>query len=184
MDGAAQSRDGEGIRGFLLLFVVMQGVTFVLDLVALRTVRAAFASETWALGALSPLYRPLVSVEAVTRVVIAFLPVVGFALSFRRSPAAPRFWIAYLLLCVAYGALELFGTRLVAAQFSRALLRRGESTADVERLTTMGTLSGARTIVYGAVWAAYWMHSERVSRTFRRRPRAGDRPATAPPPPR
>lgn len=157
---------GEAIGGLLLLFLVMQGAALLLDLLALRTLPATFRPGTWALGALSPLYRPLVVSEAGARVLSVLLPVAGFSLTFRRSPLAPRVWVGYLAFCVVYGLLEVIGTRLVASQLAVPLLQRGESTGEVERLARDATLTGARTMVYGVFWGAYWLTSERVARTF------------------
>ena len=181
-DAAPPSADGgTGFGGLLLLFLVMQGATFVLDLLALRTVPATFAPGTWSLGALSASYRPLVVAEAVARVLVVLLPVAGFLLTFRRSPRAPALWVAYLAVCVAYGLLEVVGTRVVVSQLGAALRARQESTAEIDRLARDASLVGARTILYGVFWGAYWLTSERVDRTFRRAPAAT---GVALPPPR
>ena len=165
-DAAREPSRDEPIGGLLLVFLVMQGATLLLDAVALRTLPATFQPGTWALGALSPLYRPLVVAEAVARVLVVVLPVIGFALTFRRSPLAPPVWIGYLAFCVGYGLLEVIGTRLVASQLAAPLLQRGESTREVERLAREATITGARTMIYGVFWGAYWLVSERVARTF------------------
>jgi hypothetical protein len=178
---AAGGGGGTGFGGLLLLFLVMQGATFVLDLLALRTVPASFAPGTWSLGALSSMYRPLVVAEAAARVAVVLLPVAGFALTFRRSPRAPAVWVAYFAVCVAYGLLEVVGTRLVVSQLGAALRARQESTGEIDRLARDASLVGARTIVYGVFWGAYWLTSERVDRTFRR-PRGAGAAAALPPP--
>lgn len=162
-----------GIRGFLLFFTVGQIAAVLFGLTQVPALLEGFTADAWALGNSSPVYRPMVIIEAIAQLATIGCGAVGLWLIFRKDARAPRFYRVFLAAVVGYGLIELSGMYLVYSDLLELAVQAGQPTQELEGLQQEANTTAVRGIAYSFIWLAYWHNSKRVSNTFVRTPRAG-----------
>jgi hypothetical protein len=152
-----------GIGGWLILFIIGQVGVIIMSVSALS---GGFDDmwESWALGDQFSYLRPLLIVENSMLVVQLVVPIIGLALLFRRSPAAPRLWITYFICVVLYAAIDI-GMTNVFVEDLRPLLDEA-TIVEVEKETGKASRLNVRAIFSSLIWGLYWGRSVRVKNTF------------------
>jgi hypothetical protein len=156
-----------GIGGWLLLFLITQGVAAVWVLAGVRTIVGAFTPEVWAIGQVVPHYHLLAVSEAVMWVAQVVCPPVGITLAIRRYPRTPLFFEIYLAAIFAYHSLHLLLAPQVYSGIVEWARSQGAQTTTLERAGDDVVLSAARGMAYAVLWFFYWLRSIRVDATFR-----------------
>jgi hypothetical protein len=149
------------ISGFLAWFLIGQSVAPVIALARLPAA-TDMIRDSWPLGALSPLMHPLLVLELVFHVAQVIVPLGGVFLIIKRSRFAPRYWFAYLAVLALYAVVDIGGAAIFSDQLAHYVPTDASSNAEQAGARS----SNLRLLLWSAVWALYWLRSERVRATF------------------
>ena len=160
-------RGTDRIGGWLLLFLITQGVSALYVLSRAGALMDALSPDAWVVGNYVPHYRLLAVVELVMGLGQAVLAPIGIAFAIRRSRRTPLFFETLLAAMFAYQALEMLVAPQVFGDIIALARRAGTLTPALERSGDSLVFRTARGMGYAALWFFYWLRSSRVAATFR-----------------
>lgn len=150
-----------GIGGWLLFFVVGRAISLLIWVPQFRTSWQNYGASV-GLSTAVPGLQPLIVFETAVAFLGLPLTIIGLVLLFRRSPLAPRYWVAFLAF-TAFGSLFDVG----AMHFIRpGLLRLVGTTAHSAAKRNASLTLALEQAGFSLLWALYWTRSLRVRATF------------------
>lgn len=161
----SRTQGPKGIGGWLLLFVVGQVLSLILN-VRNALDLSKFSQDAWSLGDHVSLYRPLIVIEELCTVLLCVGGVVGLILLIRKKPQTPRFYFDYLVFVAGFGLLEIGGMALLLPRLAAFIHASGGSTEALIQDQSALNATELQQIAYGLVWLLYWRKSRRVASTF------------------
>ena len=154
----------KGLGGWLTWFTVANCILLLALLIGLRSVGDNVGTDLWMLRPIAPSLSGTILVEAVTQ---AFQPIgiiAGLVLIFRKSSAAPVYWMMLFALLGAYVIFDLFAVNALGQEV-RAVLGADSgfmNSGEVRRATS----SNMRLLMGCLIWGSYWNRSKRVRVRF------------------
>jgi len=151
-------RSLNGIGGWLLFFVVAQGVGLLTSLFRIPGSVSDYRRSI-GVGSLVPGMQALIVLETVLHLLLPAILLLGMVLLLKRNAQAPRFWFAYLALSAVYLLLDLALGRLFTSQLL-ALVGPAVAASGASNTAVI------RQALFSLLWVLYWAHSLRVRATF------------------
>lgn len=161
-DGLAAIGRVTGIGGWLAFFCLGQALTSVMAVLRVPSTIEETIGGSWALGAISPVLRPTLMLEAALNLAQVVLPVIGLYLTFKRNRYTPRFWMAFTISFGVIAAIDMAGGFAIQSQLVDRLGRDFGSNDELKSAFR----ENARTIFWALIWSLYWARSLRVRSTF------------------
>ncbi|MGA7616294.1 MAG: DUF2569 family protein [Thermoanaerobaculia bacterium] len=158
------TRQPSGVAGWMMLFVIGQGLTVTIALAGMKSLLSEFSGEAWRFSARISYLHTLLTLEALMHIGQIILPIIGIALTFRRAPGAPLFWKAYLALLILYAIIDVGASKVVLGDFHRLLPERAWPAVDAA--VHGAIVQNVRLFFFSVIWFLYWTVSVRVTNTF------------------
>jgi hypothetical protein len=155
-----------GIGGWMLWFLIGQGLTILFMLARLPELWSADTQSSWSMGALLPGMRALLTIESAMHLGQIVLPIAGFVLTVKHHAWTARFWLVYLMYLAAYGIIDIAGAGLIQQRSER--LMGNAQTGGEEGGVWVAMMANARLVIWALIWSLYWIRSIRVKQTFGR----------------
>jgi hypothetical protein len=158
------SAQESGIGGFLMLFVILLGISIVVALFRIPGCLSAISAAN-SLVAYYPPYPTVVEGELVYLIGQIAAGIIGLVLLLRKDRRAPTFFVGFYGALIGVTLIDMyFGSRLSDALHA-ALTEPGRLDA-YDAAHRMARNQGISAIVWDAAWLQYWRTSERVRLTF------------------
>lgn len=156
----------DGVRGWLLLFVIGQALRALVSLATIQEAFTPFVDGTMTLAFDFPLFFLVIPMEALAHLAQIAMPVIGFILMNRRSPHTRPFWLVYLLSLLAFVVIDSVAGWFVIEQMTEAF--GAEHMTESKTALSAAVMENVQVAFYSLIWSLYWLKSVRVAVTYPR----------------
>jgi hypothetical protein len=154
----------EGVRGWLLLFVIGQSLRSLLALSMIRDAFSAYFDGTMSLGLQFPIFLILIPIETLAHLAQIVMPIIGFVLMRRRSVHTKPFWILFLVSLAAYALIDNISGKIGLSQLVDVY--GAEAMSESSAAMDEAFRENLQLMFYSVIWSAYWYRSKRVAATY------------------